>query len=98
MGFDIYGARTTSWKLCGIDCQSGESLCDVVVQLTREPAPFVFMRGDQPPAQGRGLFFGLSATGALPQQSNQQRHLHRKDTSDRDEQGAMFVPKQRRPK
>ena len=97
-------ARLTRWrqiatrKLRGVDRQSSEPLCDVVVQFAREPAPFVFMRADQPSAQGLCFLLGAPAADALPYEPNRQRSLQQKYRHCRDDQNAMLVPKRWRPK
>ena len=64
------GDSVASGKLGGVDGQSGEPLRNIVVQLAREPAAFVFMRGDQASAQGLCFSLGAAAADTLPHKSD----------------------------
>src|SRR5271168_1529591 len=59
-------------ELGGVDGQSSEPLGNIIVQLAREPAPLVFMRGDQASAQRLCLSFGAAAASSLPQEPDRQ--------------------------
>ena len=64
------GRQVATGKLGGVDGQSSEPLGNIIVQLTCEPAAFVFMRGDQASAQGLCLSLGVAAADTLPRESD----------------------------
>src|SRR5271156_4305640 len=62
--------QVATGKLGGVDGQSSEPLGNIIVQLTREPAPLVFMRGDQASAQGLCFSLGMATADTLPRESD----------------------------
>ena len=76
----------------GVDGEAREALRQVVVQLAREAAALVLVRGEQAAAQADGLLFGTPAPRALEQQRRDQAGLQQHDRRRPPESAAGAAP------